>query len=591
MAAADYVFELMAKLGLDDSTFQGSLGKDGEQLESFGSKAGKTAKAIGKGVAVAATAVATATVAMGTAIVKSAGETAAYGDNIDKMSQKLGMSAEAYQEWDAVLQHSGTSIESMQAGMKTLATAAETGNAAFEKLGMTQEEIANMSQQELFEATITALQNVSSETERTYLAGQLLGRGATELGPLLNTSAEETQKMRDRVHELGGVMSDEAVKAAAHYQDSLQDMQTALSGLQRSLTGEFLPGITQVMDGLTEVFSGNSEGGLGMISEGIDNLLSTITEEMPRFIDLGLGIVESLLTAIIENLPKFADAAVKIILSLTQNIIGNLPKMVDAAVEIIFALADGLIEALPELIPAIVEVILTIVDKLTDPDMLMKLIDAAFQIIAAIAEGLIKALPKLIEKAPEIMMNLIQAILEFLPQLLESGVKMVAHIALGIVQAIPEAIKAIFSLLTKVKDAFFEKIEEAKEWGRDLIANFADGIKSALGGLWNVVKGVASGIKSFLGFSEPERGPLSNFHTYAPDMMKLFAQGIKDNEHLITGQIESSFNLQKLMPSANFEATGTGSSTTNNYITVNGIAELEEVLRWYQSRQVVERMA
>lgn len=579
----------MAKLGLDDSSFNGQLDQDGEKMESWGSKAGKVASTVGKGVAVAATAVATATVAMGTAIVKGASEAAEYGDNVDKMSQKLGMSAEAYQEWDAVLQHSGTNIEAMQSSMKTLATAAETDSAAFEKLGLSTEEIANMSQQELFEATITALQNVGSETERTYLAGKLLGRGATELGALLNMSAEETQAMRDRVHELGGVMSDDAVKAAAHYKDSLQDMTTAFEGLKRGLTSEFLPGITTVMDGLAEVFTGNSENGIAMISKGVDNLLETITEQMPKFLELGLGIVEALLTAIIDNLPKFAKAAIEIITSLVKTIIQNLPKLLDAAVEIIFALADGLIDALPELIPAVVEVILAIVEKLTDPDTLMKLIDAAFKIIAAIAEGLIKAIPKLIEHVPEIIGNLIQAMLALGPQLLQSGIDMMVEVAKGIVQGAAEALQKVVDFLGEMKDKIWEKVQEAWEWGRDLIDNFTDGIRSALGGLWDTVQGVASGIKSFLGFSEPEVGPLSDFHTYAPDMMRLFAQGIKDNEYLVKEQIASSFDFGELgAPGGNGAA---GATTVNNYITVNGIEQLDELLEWFNRRRIDARMA
>ena len=112
------------------------------------------------------------------------------------------------------MQHCGTSIDSMQSSMKTLATAAETGNDAFEVLGLTQEQIAGMDQEQLFSATITALQQVEDDTQRTYLAGQLLGRGATELGALLNTSAEDTEAMRQAVHDLGGVMSNDAVAAA-----------------------------------------------------------------------------------------------------------------------------------------------------------------------------------------------------------------------------------------------------------------------------------------------------------------------------------------------------------------------------------------
>ena len=565
---------------------------DGE-LGSAGEKGGKTWSAAfggaAKGAVTAVTAVTGATVAMGTAVVKSASATAAYGDNIDKMSQKMGMTAEAYQEWDAVMQHSGTSMETMKASMKTLANAAESGNAAFATLGITEEELATLNQQELFERTIAGLQNMEDGTQRTYVAGQLLGRGATELGALLNTSAEDTQAMRDRVHELGGVMSDEAVKAAAAYQDSLQDMQTAFQGLSRGLTQEFLPGITTTMDGLAELFTGNNEAGLGLISQGIDNLLGSLTEQLPRFMEIGLGIVESLATALIDNLPKLAETAIPIITELTKHLIQNLPKIIEAGTEILFALIDGIIDALPELIPAVVEVTLTIVEKLTEPDTLMKLIDAAFQIIGAVAEGLIKALPTLIEKVPTIIGNLLEAILKFLPQLLESGTKLIVELAKGLLQGVGNVVKAIGDVLGKIKDAIMEKVQQAKQWGADLIQNFVGGITSRMSGLMGTVRSIGQGIKNMLGFSEPKEGPLSDFHTYAPDMMELFAKGIRDNEHLISDQIQRSFNLGQAFTGAAAPAAA-GTSTNTYNITVNGIEELEELLQWYQSRQVRARM-
>ena len=567
---------------------------DGE-LSGAGEKGGKTWSAAfggaAKGAVTAVTAVTGATVAMGTAVVKSASATAAYGDNIDKMSQKMGMTAEAYQEWDAVMQHSGTSMETMKASMKTLANAAESGNDAFALLGITEEDLATLNQQELFERTIAGLQNMEDGTQRTYVAGQLLGRGATELGALLNTSAEDTQAMRDRVHELGGVMSDEAVKAAAAYQDSLQDMQTAFQGLSRGLTSEFLPGIKTTMDGLAELFTGNNEAGLGLISQGIDNLLGSLTEQLPRFMEIGLGIVESLATALIDNLPKLAETAIPIITELAKHLIQNLPKIIEAGTEILFALIDGIIDALPELIPAVVEVTLTIVEKLTEPDTLMKLIDAAFQIIGAVAEGLIKALPTLIEKVPTIIGNLLEAILKFLPQLLESGTKLVVELAKGLLQGISDVVKAIGNVVGKIKDAIMEKVQQAKQWGADLIQNFVGGITSRMSGLMGTIRSIGQGIKNMLGFSEPKEGPLSDFHTYAPDMMQLFAKGIRDNEHLITDQIQRSFSIGQTFAAATAPAAAAGASTNTYNITVNGIEELEELLQWYQSRQVRARMA
>ena len=693
------VFDLFAKLTLDSTEYEKGLGDSEEKAKSFGSGL-KTA--LGTAGAVAATgiaAVTTAAVATGTALVKGTGEIAAYGDNIDKMSQKMGMSAQAYQEWDAIMQHSGTSIEAMQASMKTLATAAETNNKAFAELGITEEELASLNQEDLFARTIEALQNVESDTQRTYLAGKLLGRGATELGALLNTSAEDTEAMRQRVHELGGVMSDEAVKASAAYQDSLQDMSTAFSGLKRNLISEFLPGVKTTMDGLTEIFSGNTGGGLDIVSTGIDSIVSAMTERLPEFAEVGFGIIEALGTAIIDNIPQISDASVQIILKVVEFLIQSAPKLIDAAVEIIFALADGLVEALPNLIPAITEMIVTIAEKLTEPETLVNLVEAALAIIVALADGLLQAIPKLLEAVPEIIENLITAligaipqfviagyelltalikdgpkiileILKFLPDLLisivtgiidgipmiidagvelltsiiedlptiistvikaipeivmglvqalaenagkiiESGAKLLASLAEGILEALPELLMLVpqiingivdglfeglatvyntgKEILTSIKDGFMEGIEAAREWGSDLISNFIDGITDKVGDLWDKVKEIGQGIKDFLGFSEPKKGPLSNFHTFAPDMMKLFAQGIKDNEGLVTAQISRSFNFEPQLRGAS-PALAAGPTTNTFNITVNGIDELEEVVRWYQGRQVEGRM-
>ena len=91
---------------------------------------------------------------------------------------------------------------------------------------------------------------------------------------------------------------------------------------------------------------------------------------------------------------------------------------------------------------------------------------------------------------------------------------------------------------------FFKSIPAmALKWGKDMIDNFVNGIKSKINAVISAVSGVASTVKSFLGFSEPEKGPLSNFHTYAPDMMDLFIKGIRDNEKKLTDQIEKTFDF------------------------------------------------
>ena len=173
-----------------------------------------------KKIAVGSAAVAGAVAGVGGALVATASKTAAYGDSIDKASQKLGVSSTFYQEWEAVLQHSGTSMDKMGGTFKRLATASQDASAdqqaAFEKLGLSMEDVSKMSPEELFTNVVSGLQGMEEGSERTAVATQLLGKGATEMGALLNTSAEDTQAMIDNVHELGGVMGEDAVKASAH---------------------------------------------------------------------------------------------------------------------------------------------------------------------------------------------------------------------------------------------------------------------------------------------------------------------------------------------------------------------------------------
>ncbi|MCD8371799.1 MAG: hypothetical protein LUD27_00665 [Clostridia bacterium] len=85
------------------------------------------------------------------------------------------------------------------------------------------------------------------------------------------------------------------------------------------------------------------------------------------------------------------------------------------------------------------------------------------------------------------------------------------------------------SLKSSISSTFSSVVSSAKTWGSDICSNIASGITGAVSTVTSAVSSVASKIKSWLGFSEPEEGPLSDFHTYMPDMLDLMAEGIYDN--------------------------------------------------------------
>lgn len=493
--------------GAADSAGKSSGGKFADGF----SKAGK-AGLVAFGAMAAAGGVATKMLVDGTKSV------AAYGDNIDKMSQKMGLSAEAYQEWDAIMQHSGTSIDSMQRGMTTLSKAAESGSDAFAKLGISQEELANLSQEDLFARTIEGLQGMESGSERTVLAQQLLGGSARELGALLNTSAEDTEKMRQKVHELGGVMNDEAVKAAANFQDNMQDLQTAISGVGRSITSEFLPASSELMEGFAGILTGE-EGAEEKLASGMDNMAvaagnsidkisgimgqlmpaisSAITKLLPKIIELGGELVLSLAEGIVDNLPELVNAILDISTTLTAQAPEMFEKVVQALLEVLKSIGDRM----PELVPVMVDMILGIVDALIDNADLM--VEAALAIVVGLAEGIIESLPTIIAKIPELIEGIIQALVAAIPMLIEAGIQLfvalvenLPAIIEGIVAAIPEIIAAILEGLASLSPALGALFQGAWEfivgvW--NVAVGFFQGIWDGISAVFSVVGEVLSG--------------------------------------------------------------------------------------------------
>lgn len=433
----------------------------------------------------AASAIKTAASAIGDTAKEMITGAAEYGDTIDKMSQKMGMSSDAYQEWDFVLQHCGASIESLKPAMKTLATAAESGSDAFAQLGISQEQIAGMSQEQLFDATIAGLQNVTDETQRTYLAGKLLGRGATELGPLLNTSADDVADMRAQVHDLGGVMGSDAVKAAAAYQDSLQNMQYAFSGLKNNISGELLPTLTLIMDGVTKMLTGGGDEVAAAVGDLVVSLSGQLTAQAPRMMSVALTFIAALV----------------------MGLLSALPDLTGTAIELVGALLLGIADQLPGIITAAMSALLGIVGTITSPESITLLIQAAMQLMLALARGLITAIPQLIDAVPGIITNLVESFYAMMPEIIGVGIEIVIALASGLVSNAGHIIAAVPRLVETIVRGFLACVRSYWSIGKSIV----DGIRKGITEQWqrlktdvsNLFTGLVDWIKKLLGIHSP----------------------------------------------------------------------------------------
>lgn len=553
-----YVQIIPSAEGIEQS-LSNILGASGE---SAGKNAGgKISGAIGKGIAGASAAIVAGTTAAVAGFASAANAVAQTGDNIDKMSQKMGVSAEAYQEWDFIMQHCGTSMDTMKASMRTLTNAAVNGNEAFEELGISQEDLANMSQEDIFATTIASLQNVTDTTQRTYLASKLLGRGATELGPLLNMTASDTEEMRQQLHDLGGVMSDEAVSASAAYQDSLQNMGVAFNGIKNTMMADFLPAMSSVMDGLAAIFSGDS-GGINQVNEGLNTFLQNLISALPQVLDTGVQILKSLIEGIIQAIPELVPTAVNLIMELAGFIIEQLPMLLETALIIITTLANGIAESIPEMVPTIVEIVLQIVDTLINN--LPMLINAALQIIDALATGLVEEMPRIFNATIQIIKSITSTIISNLPQILASALQIMMSLGAGLINNIQIIITAVPSIIAAIVSGLIDGIAEIASVGGQLVSGLWNGISDKVGWVKDQIMGMGSSIistiKGVFGIHSPSR----EFAWIGQMLDEGLAEGISGNVGLVDdamGDVYDSVNspLGGMTASAAFTRSGVAS--------------------------------
>lgn len=148
------------------------------------------------------------------------------------------------------------------------------------------------------------------------------------------------------------------------------------------------------------------------------------------------------------------------------------------------------------------------------------------------------------------------------------------NLLVGIQTTIGNIRDAIVSGIQAAIDWITSLPAEALKWGSDIIDGIVSGIQSAVGRVGEAVKGVADKIKSFLGFSEPEDGPLNDFHTYMPDMIDLMASGITSGKKKVKDALEGMTGEMSVIAKANVvsKATGrgaTGGTTGGRTVTQN----------------------
>jgi phage-related protein len=166
------------------------------------------------------------------------------------------------------------------------------------------------------------------------------------------------------------------------------------------------------------------------------------------------------------------------------------------------------------------------------------------------------------------ILNVVNVILSFFGTSL-------ATLKTNITTAFTNIVTSVREKITEFRDLIFEKIGEVVDyiaelpgkflqWGTDMINNLIAGIRSGIDAVGEAVSAVADKISSFLHFSEPDAGPLANFNSWMPDMMKQMADQIE------AGRLQVQLAASHVAADIAAPMESAQNFTLNNSFTFNG---------------------
>lgn len=570
------------------SKFSGIVGELKEGLKNVG---GVVAKAAVVGIK----AVGTAAIGAAAGAFKLATDVGKTADELITLSNQTGISTQQLQEWDYAMRFIDVPMETMTKSMAKLtknmdnaAKGTKDQTEAFKKLGVSfKDDVTGelRNSQDVFYDLIGALGNIENETERDALSMRLFGKSAQELNPLIKAGAEELARLSEEAHDVGAVLSDDALAAAGKFDDMMETLGASSKGLVATLGVGVIPAVSEIVNTvigvvpqITEAIKSGDWSAAGQaVTDGLSGLLSKITGSLPGLSIMGSTIIGGLVAAVAgaipdvipplieatllllntlidvleDNGPMLIDAAIAAILMLTQGLIGALPEIVEAALAIIIALAMGLVDALPELIAMVPQIITTIVDVITQN--LPLIIDASIQIIIALAGALITNIPLIIESIVTIIASIVKALV--------SGIK-------DIIGFVPKLFSELIDIFSKTKWG---------ELGINIIKGIANGVKDAAKNLASSVvdaaKGALNSAKKFLGIESPSKVMRDQVGKMIGAGM---AEGIADSARKVDAAMSGLSN--KLVADG---STSMKSSVTSPTDSVTGSGESEIVIHNY----------
>lgn len=237
------------ELFADDTKLVRGLRAAEKKLRAFGASISR----MGRQMATLGSAILTPLVAASKAF-------AVMGDSVGKMAKRTGFSTEALSELSFAAQQSGTTIETLENGVRkmqrTIADAGQGSKTAADALGMlglSYQQLSRLSPEAQFKLIADRLSQIKNPTTRAALAMQVFGKSGTAMLPMLEHGAAGIEALQQEARALGLTISGQDAAAAEEFTDALGRLWKVVKMSTFQIGAALAPALQQLSGWVTKV--------------------------------------------------------------------------------------------------------------------------------------------------------------------------------------------------------------------------------------------------------------------------------------------------------------------------------------------------
>jgi phage-related minor tail protein len=336
---------------------------------------------------------------------------------------------------------------------------------------------------------------------------------------------------------------------------------------------EFFTSVWNGIKSVAETVWGAISSFFSTLWEGIKTIFSTVLEVIKTVVTTYFNVYKTIITTVFNAIKTIVTTVWNGIKTVITTVVGAIQTFLATAWNTIKTVISTVLNAIKTVFATIWNAIKTVITTVVNA--IQTVITTVWNAIKTVVTTVMNAIKTVITTVWNTVKTTVSTVL--------NGIKTaVSTVFTNILSAIKTAMSKVLGAVkdgfSKVKEHITGLASQAVTWGKDLIMGIVDGIKSCISKVGDAAKDVADKIKSFLHFSVPDEGPLTDYESWMPDFMEGLAKGIEKSKGLVADAVEGVAGDMVINPNVSATTTAMESTKTSAENTLSIVSAIRDGL-------------